>query len=233
MAAEDPSAFSDPESEPFVRAWPDQAIPRQSAPPVEVPPSISEALIKDLQLQHDTAVKVLKHLGVDACRDLQRSSAVGVLARVRQGNKTCTLCNETFSSTQALRAHIQGQHMDAPHLKCSRCSYHAGSSYSLKLHMKTHAGVESKFMCDHPGCGRAYATKGHLNEHKKKHTAAKFVCSRCNKSLATKSGLTSHLLSYKDPESNEPPPKRYKCDICDWAYFRSSELTRHRKTAGH
>ena len=238
MAAEDPSTFSDPESEPFIRAWPDQAIPRQSAlpaevPPVEVPPSISEALIKDLQLQHDTAVKVLKHLGVDACRDLQKSSAVGVLARVRQGNKTCTLCNETFSSTQVLRAHIQGQHMDAPHLKCSQCSYHAGSSYSLKLHMKTHAEVESKFMCDHPGCGRAYATKGHLNEHKKKHTGAKFVCSRCNKSLATKSGLTLHLLSCKDPESNEPLPKRYKCDTCDRAYFRSSKLTHHRRTAGH
>ena len=126
MAAEDPSTFSDPESEPFIRAWPDQAIPRQSAPPaevppVEVPPDISEALIKDLQLQHNTAVKVLKHLGVDACRDLQESSAVGVLARVRQGNRTCTLCNETFSSTQVLRAHIQGQHMDAPHLKCSQC----------------------------------------------------------------------------------------------------------------
>ena len=28
MAAEDPSTFSDPESEPFIRAWPDQAIPR-------------------------------------------------------------------------------------------------------------------------------------------------------------------------------------------------------------
>ena len=233
MAAEDPNTFSDPESEPFIRAWPDQAIPRPSAPPVEVPPSISEALIKDLQLQHNTAVKVLKHLGVDACRDLQMSSAVGVLARVRQGNKTCTLCNETFSSTQALRAHIQGQHMDAPHLKCSQCSYHAGSSYALKLHMKTHAEAESKFMCDHPGCGRAYATKGHLKEHKKKHTGAKFVCSRCNKSLATKSGLTSHLLSCRDPESNEPPPKRYKCDTCDRAYFRSSELTRHRKTARH
>ena len=233
MAAEDPHIFSDPESEPFIRAWPDQVIPRSGAPPAEIPATISDALIKDLQLQHDTAVKVLKHLGVDACRDLQKSSAVGVLARVRQGNKTWTICNESFNSTQVLRTHIQGQHMDAPHLKCSKCSYHAGSSYSLKLHMKTHAEVESKFVCDHPGCGRAYATKGHLNEHKKKHTGIKFICPRCNKSLATKSGLTSHLLSCKDPESDEPPPKKYKCDVCDRAYFRSSELTRHRKTAGH
>ena len=76
MAAEDPHIFSDPESEPFIRAWPDQVIPRSGAPPVEIPATISDALIKDLQLQHDTAVKVLKHLGVDACRDLQKSSAV-------------------------------------------------------------------------------------------------------------------------------------------------------------
>ena len=225
MATEDPLIFSDPESEPFTRAWPNQDIPRGGASPAEVPAVISDAFIKDLQLQHDTAVKVLKCLGVDACRDLQKSSAVGVLARVRQGNKTCTMCNESFSSTQVLRTHIQGQHMAAPHLKCSKCSYHAGSSYSLKLHMKTHAEVESKFVCDHPGCGRAYATRGHLNEHKKKHTGIKFICLRCNKSLATKSGLTSHLLSCKDPESDEPPPKKYKCDVCDRAYFRSSELT--------
>ena len=233
MAADDPDIFTDPESEPFVRAWPDQAIPRRSGPPAEIPSSITEGLIKDLQLQHDTAVKVLKCLGVDSCKDLQRSSAVGVLARVRSGNRTCTLCNEVFSSAQVLRTHIQGQHMDAPHLKCTQCSYHAGSSYSLKLHMKTHGDMGTKLVCDHPGCGRSYTTEGHLNEHKKKHSGVKFICSRCNKSLATKSGLTSHLLSCRDPDSNEPPPKRYRCDTSDRAYFRSSKLTRHKKTAGH
>ena len=233
MAAEDPLTFSDPESEPFTRAWPDQDIPRSGASPAEAPVVANDALIQDLQLQHDIAAKVLNRLGVDACRDLQRSSAVGVLARVRHGNKTCTICNEGFSSTQVLRAHIQGQHMAAPHLRCNKCSYHAGSSYSLKLHKRTHADVGSKCVCSHPGCGRSYAMKGHLNEHMKKHTGIKFICPRCRKSLATKSGLTSHLLSCKDPESNEPPPKKYKCDVCDRAYFRSSELTRHRKTAGH
>ena len=233
MAADDPDIFTDPESEPFVRAWPDQAIPRRSGPPAEIPSSIMEGLIKDLQLQHDTTVKVLKRLGVDSCKDFQRSSAVGVLARVRSGNRTCTLCNEVFSSAQVLRAHIQGQHMEAPHLKCTQCSHHAGSSYSLKLHMKTHGDMGTKLVCDHPGCGRSYTTKGHLNEHKKKHSGVKFICSRCNKSLATKSGLTSHLLSCRDPASHEPPPKRYRCDTCDRAYFRSSELTRHQKTAGH
>ena len=54
MAADDPDIFTDPESEPFVRAWPDQAIPRRSGPPAEIPSSITEGLIKDLQLQHDS-----------------------------------------------------------------------------------------------------------------------------------------------------------------------------------
>ena len=71
MAAEDPLIFSDPESEPFTRAWPNQDIPRSGASPAEVPAVISDAFIKDLQLQHDTAVKVLKCLGVDACRRVQ------------------------------------------------------------------------------------------------------------------------------------------------------------------
>ena len=107
MAAEDPRIFSDPEVSPH------KSMARSSNPKKWCPSCWNTCYHQwcshqDLQLQHDTAVKVLKHLGVDACRDLQKSSAVGVLARVRQGNKTCTICIESFSSTQVLRTHIQG-----------------------------------------------------------------------------------------------------------------------------
>ena len=128
--AEQPDIFSDDEDEPFTRAWPDQDIPRRQGPAPAIPESARQELVKNLLLQHSTAVKVLSRLGVDACKEYQRSSAIGVLARVRQGNKICSICKESFSSTQVLRTHIQGQHMGAPHLKCSRCEYHAGDAYS-------------------------------------------------------------------------------------------------------
>ena len=126
--AEQPEIFSDDEEEPFTWAWPDQDIPRRQGPAPAIPESAREVLVQDLLLQHSTSVKVLSRLGVDACKEHQRSSAIGVLARVRQGNKICSICKESFSSTQMSRTHIQGQHMDVPHLKCSWCDYHAGDA---------------------------------------------------------------------------------------------------------
>ena len=61
--------------------------------------------------QASTTCKVLDLLGVDACAQHKRNSAAAVLARVSKGNRLCTICNTSLSSTQALRTHIQGQHM--------------------------------------------------------------------------------------------------------------------------
>ena len=56
-----------------------------------------------------------------------------------------------------------GAYMDASHLKCKKCDYSAGDSYSLKLHSRTHDPEGKKFKCDRAGYDRAYNTKGHLN----------------------------------------------------------------------
>ena len=76
--------------------------------------------------QHSTACKVLDLLGVDACAQHKRNSAAAVLARVSKGNRLCTICNTSLSSTQALRTHIQGQHMEVAKFKCSKCDYSGG-----------------------------------------------------------------------------------------------------------
>ena len=103
-------------------------------------------------LQHSTSVKVLSRLGVNACKEFQRQSPVGVLARVRQGNKICSICKETFSSTQVLRTHFHGQHIEAPHLKCDKCDYYAGDAYALRIHKRRHDTTAPRFHCQNPGC---------------------------------------------------------------------------------
>ena len=150
---EQPEIFSDGEEEPFTWAWPDQDIPRRQGPAPAIPESAKEVLVQDLLLQHSTSVKVLSRLGVNACKEYQRSSAIGVLARVRQGNKICSICKESFSSTQVLRTHIQGQHMDAPHLKCSWCDYHASDTYSLRIHQRKHDSTTPRFHCQQDMAG--------------------------------------------------------------------------------
>ena len=66
------------------QAWPDKEIPKRQASASAIPESAKEALVQDLFLQHSTSVKVLFQLGIDACREYQRSLAISVLARVRQ-----------------------------------------------------------------------------------------------------------------------------------------------------
>ena len=147
-------------------------------------------------LQHDTACKVLDRLGIDACKQHCRSSAVAVLARVRRGNTLCSIRGHTFNSTQSLRTHIQGQHMDSSHLKCHRCDYSAGDSYSLRLHSRTNDPEGKKCKCDWVGCDWAYNTKGHLNENRKSHVQGRSPpCPHCGKDFAWKYGLKFHLLS--------------------------------------
>ena len=156
---EDAAIYSDGEDDPMPRAWPDLELPKPPAAAEIMPPAIKQ-LIKDMMLQHDMACKVLDRFGINACKEHQKSSAVAVLAQVRRGNTLCSICGHSFNSTQFLRTH----------LKCNKCDYSAGDSYSLKLHSRIHDPEGRKFKCDFAGCGRVYNTKGHLNKHQKIYT---------------------------------------------------------------
>ena len=104
-----------------------------------------------------------------------------------------------FNSTQSLRTHIQGQHMDASHLKCSKCDYSAVHSYTLRLHSRIHDPEGKKFKCDFAGCGRVYNTKGHLNEHQGIHTQGRSPpCPHCGKEFSGTYGL-NHTFSVVHP----------------------------------
>ena len=161
---EDPNIYSDDEEGcQFERAWPDLQLPKAPTPAPMMSEEIKATIISDMLSQHSTAYKVLDLLWVDACAQHKRNSAAAVLARVSKGNRLCTICNTSLSSTQALRTHIQGQHMQVARFKCSKCDYSGGDAYSLKLRQRIHDPEGKKFPCTLPQCGRSYNSKGHLN----------------------------------------------------------------------
>ena len=84
---EDKSIYSDPEEDFMPGAWPDVTLPRPSSAQEAFPEAIKKQLVADMLLQHSAAGKVLERIGVNACKEYQRTSAVAVLARVRKGNK--------------------------------------------------------------------------------------------------------------------------------------------------
>ena len=231
---EDPVICSDDEDEcQFERVWPDVQLPKAPVPAPMMSEEIKATIISDMLSQHSTACKVLDLLGVDACAQHKRNSAVAVLARVSKGNRLCTICNTSLCSTQALRTHIQGQHMEVTKFKCSKCDYSGGDAYSLKLHQRTHDPEGKKFSCTWPHCGRSYGSKGHLNQHYKQHQQGRTPpCPYCGETFSCKYGYDSHMLSCAETPGG-PPEKKHKCDTCDKKYYRSCELLRHQKSKGH
>ena len=242
LETEDPAVYSDggeddPDGWVCTRAWPHLPIPtrrRKPASPagrstLDTPGELScgsahTQLKKDLLLQHHNLVRMLAALGIDACKEYRLHNAPAVLSRVRQGNKTCSICQRVCSGTQALKVHIRGQHMEDSSLQCDECDYTAGDKHGLDLHQRTHLPPESRFQCDQ--CPKSYSQKWHLKQHQKEHLGRFGPCPHCRATFAQKSGLVAHLPRCPSQEGGAPK-KPFSCEICSRKYSRKSELTHH------
>ena len=101
----------------FVHLPPVPAGPATTSPSTEAPcGSAHHELKRDLLQQHHNLVNLLAALNVDACKEYRLHNASAVLSRVKEGNKTCTICRKVCSSTQILKTHIRGQHLKDPTL---------------------------------------------------------------------------------------------------------------------
>ena len=239
LASEDPAIFSDggkDDKDGWVcpRVWPQVPIPVCRLAPSTSRPSTSLAaeapcgsshsqLKRDLLQQHHNLVNFLAALNVDACKEYKLHDAPAVLSRVREGNKTCTICQKVCSSMQALKTHIRGQHMKDPALQCSHCEFSAGNKYGLRVHMATHQPT-SKFQSDQ--CPHLYNTKGHLKQHQREHQGRLEPCPHCRATFAQKSGLVKHIPRCPRQQGGVPD-KEHVCEICERKYARKGELSRH------
>ena len=104
--------------------------------PEPEPPAMPMGLVDKLMQQHHTNADILYSLGRDPCKEYKLSKAPAVLARVRAGNKTCSMCSRVLASTQSLRSHIRSTHMDETCYKCHKCGKIFGDSYVLQVHLK-------------------------------------------------------------------------------------------------
>lgn len=96
-----------------------------------------------------------------------------------------------------------------------------------RLHKSPEEGIQSEeksFICDFVGCGKAFAKKAYLSEHKKSHTSKKrrFRCDfdGCPFSTITKYELVDHINAHKGI-------KAYACQECDKRMASRKSLKRH------
>eukprot|EP00826_Nyctotherus_ovalis_P008025 TRINITY_DN12071_c0_g1_i7.p1 TRINITY_DN12071_c0_g1~~TRINITY_DN12071_c0_g1_i7.p1 ORF type:complete len:277 (-),score=29.20 TRINITY_DN12071_c0_g1_i7:144-974(-) len=82
------------------------------------------------------------------------------------------------------------------------------------------------FVCDFPGCQKAFGTKFSMNRHKVVHSKDRnFKCDRCGRRFALSQYLKEHIYIH----TNERP---YICGIgnCTESFRQTGKLAIHRKT---
>ena len=120
--------------------WPNVQLSQKPLPPEPEPepPVMPMGLVDKLMQQNHTNADILYSLGRDPCKEYELSKAPALLARVRAGNKTCSICSGVLASTQFLCNHIRNAHVDETCHKCDKCGKSSGDSYVLQVHLKKH-----------------------------------------------------------------------------------------------
>lgn len=104
----------------------------------------------------------------------------------------CTLCCKVYTVYEAFVNHIRIHYKQQN--KCSVCGKTFTRSWLLKGHMRTHTG-ERPYVCDFPGCEKAFADRSNLRSHTMIHKTKgkRYLCPMCDRAFAQKRYLHKHM----------------------------------------
>ena len=212
--------------------WPNVQLPQKPPPPEPEPepPAMPMGLVDKLMQQHHTNADIQYSLGRDPCKEYKLSKAPAVLARVRAGNKTCSICSRVLASTQSLCNHIRSAHMDETCYKCDKCGKSFGDSYVLLVHLKKHQPEGKPHKCRI--CGKGFATVGHRNQHMEVHGGKSAPCQYCGTTFTHTRSFVGHKKRC-DLKPGGKPPKEFKCEDCGAQYYQKKDLNKHRLKKHH
>ncbi|KAI0058989.1 hypothetical protein BV25DRAFT_1809863 [Artomyces pyxidatus] len=134
-------------------------------------------------------------------------------------------CNRSgdkgFASKQKICRHIQSHTGHRP-FQCKLCKQYFSEAATLQQHMRRHT-QEKPYLCDFPGCGKAFAIAGALTIHKRTHNGHKpFKCTYCDRGFSESSNLSKHLRTHTGV-------RPYTCveSGCVKSFSRPDQLARH------
>ncbi|CAB4069670.1 Gastrula zinc finger protein XlCGF53.1,Oocyte zinc finger protein XlCOF8.4,Oocyte zinc finger protein XlCOF19,Zinc finger protein 674,Zinc finger protein 132,Zinc finger protein 852,Zinc finger protein 658B,Oocyte zinc finger protein XlCOF6,Zinc finger protein with KRAB and SCAN domains 2,Zinc finger protein 658,Zinc finger protein 782,Zinc finger protein 248,Zinc finger protein 808,Zinc finger and SCAN domain-containing protein 29,Zinc finger protein 845 [Lepeophtheirus salmonis] len=202
-------------------------------------------ICQDLILLHDPTdsiviserhTKVFAALGLDIKPFLDPLTILSSKRKKKRviGNRvpciknTCSICEKTFSSAQALKNH-RALHMQERPFQCSQCTKSFVTKANLLSHIRLHKETLQNlkpFPCPH--CSSHFNCLSNLNRHVRslhfEHSDKKyFLCQDCGKNFTDPSALTAHRKSHTDI-------RPYQCDDCDKNFLTLARLRVHRRT---
>lgn len=158
---------------------------------------------------------------------------------------SCSECNETFASKQALDYHDDVTHKKVDPVKCDQCESSFSSIISLKNHQKFNHSSFAKIPCKF--CDTQFKQKKDLMFHlRNKHMIntddhfmndwnsgelrRRYQCDLCECSYKYKKDLTKHKkktrMTSSDSKEND---ELFQCDLCSSAYKDNKGLNEHKR----
>jgi len=149
-------------------------------------------------------------------------------------DKLCVTCDKKFESAEELREHKKN-HKKTPKPKeklgivCDQCSKSLQTKQGWKNHMELHEeekieDIYKTIQCDE--CPMRFHFENQFKIHKhKKHMEV--FCEKCGQKFPSEKNLNRHELS-KHYDPTKPRPRPYSCDQCEWAFFTTTGLKKHK-----
>ena len=181
-----------------------EPIPESPSPPTPVPAE-EEGIIRVQKRDLKRAQSILKDiLAGRKIRAVSGASCEDVpfqVPIVEAGDRDCSLCRQSFSSTKALRHHMK-THTGETGWACEKCSKVLSTRAMLDLHMANCGKPDKQHNCQ--ACDKGYSTKQALVAHiKAKHgpspTTKELTCPVCGKLFKVLKMMREHVATHKGP----------------------------------
>ncbi|XP_055305979.1 zinc finger protein 271-like [Sitodiplosis mosellana] len=134
--------------------------------------------------------------------------------------RTCNLCNVTFSNLEKYSVHMQWHNSPAA-LMCRICNFKLPNENEHRKHLKLHEGKSNRqcVICD---IDKEFTSVSGLRHHVKNHGEADVLCDLCAKKFHSTDALRKH----RQIHLNENP---YKCSHCPKSFKTYGYLWVHEK----
>lgn len=134
----------------------------------------------------------------------------------------CSACDDEFTAKCALFVHRKSHKTEEYPYRCDQCDYKSKERYVMERHKVASHSVDRPYKCS--VCIKSYKTKGHLQEHERKHKLAQsHRCDQCGKFFRSRENMISHQMLAGGQ-------LLYPCDFCDYATYYQNGILEHFKS---
>ncbi|XP_030833737.1 uncharacterized protein LOC764375 isoform X2 [Strongylocentrotus purpuratus] len=142
----------------------------------------------------------------------KQKSAASLDSSLKRDPLMCHECGTTFSSVANVRRHLRIHSGERP-FTCKFCSWSFNRKEVWKGHMKKKHAEELR------------AAKNRANPNLGRIKTEGFNCDKCGGTFKSSYALSVHLKQHSQGSSSRP----FKCSLCDLAFIRQSDRTKHLK----